>query len=75
MKIQSGQCGLCTHFGEHRAKHNDLYQIRMTKEAPEEYKEECGHPTHAQLHLLVTATSGCDAFQLAAATYTTQKGV
>lgn len=63
MKIQEGQCGLCTHFGEEHPEHNDLVQIRQSREAPADYKEECGHPTHAQLNLLVTATSGCAAFE------------
>ncbi len=65
MKINNGQCGLCAHFGEKQPMHQDLYQIRREKDAPEDYKEECGHPTHARLHLLVTATSGCDGFQQA----------
>jgi len=60
-----GQCGLCKHFGESHSEQSDLKQIRRTMEAPPEFKDECGHPTHAQLHLLVTATSGCDGFEAA----------
>ena len=62
MKLQDGQCGLCAHFGEHGNKHSDLVQIRQKKEVPPDYKEECGHPSHAPLHLMVTATSGCSGF-------------
>jgi len=65
MKLNDGQCGLCLHFGEHHAEHADLTQIRRRKEVNEDYKEECGHPTHEPLHLLVTATSGCDGFERA----------
>jgi hypothetical protein len=64
--VQDGQCGLCTHFGEH---HEDmkLTQIRASKEAPETLREECGHPRHATLHLVVTPISGCDGFERAVA--------
>ena len=62
--VHDGQCGLCTHFGEHQ--HNDepkLVQIRTSKQAPEDLIEECGHPKHAALHLVVTPISGCEGFQ------------
>ena len=62
MKLHDGQCGLCAHFGEHGSKHDDLVQIREQKEVPPDYKEECGHPSLAPLHLQVTATSGCSGF-------------
>ena len=63
LHVDNGQCGLCAHFGEHHAEvMPQLVQIRTSKEAPEELKEECGHPRHAPLHLLVTANSGCDGF-------------
>jgi len=62
LHIHEGQCGLCTHFGE---GHSDtvLMQIRTAKEAKEDLVEDCGHPKHADLHLKVTAVSGCDGFE------------
>src|SRR5687768_4804784 len=30
---------------------------------PEDLVEECGHPRHASLHLMVTPISGCDGFK------------
>lgn len=64
LQVHDGQCGLCTHFGEteHRDESN-LVQIRTSKEAPESLTEECGHPQHAPLHLIVTPTSGCTGFE------------
>ena len=63
LQVNSGQCGLCAHFGEHDQVHQQqLIQIRVSHQAPEELKEECGHPRHAPLHLLVTPNSGCDGF-------------
>lgn len=61
--VDYGQCGLCTHFGEHHNEDQQLVQIRVQHAAPEELKEECGHPRHAPLHLMVTANSGCDGFE------------
>ena len=63
-QIHDGQCGLCAHFGE--LEHRDqqvLVQIRTSKQAPETLTEECGHPQHAPLHLVVTPTSGCAGFE------------
>jgi hypothetical protein len=40
-----------------------LVQIRTNKSAPETLREECGHPRHAPLHLMVSANSGCDGFE------------
>ena len=63
-QVHDGQCGLCTHFGEHHPEHQpQLVQIRSSKQAPENFLEECGHPMHAQLDLLVTANSGCRGFE------------
>jgi len=62
--VDTGQCGLCTHFGETHTKDERLVQIRMSKEAPETLLDECGHPRHASLHLKVTPISGCDGFEL-----------
>jgi hypothetical protein len=62
--IQDGQCGLCAHFGEHHPEEEtQLVQIRTSHEAPEHLVEECGHPKHAPLHLVVTPISGCDGFE------------
>lgn len=64
MQVQTGQCGLCVHFGEHDGGQNQqLVQIRTTKKAPENLIEECGHPKHAALNLVVTAISGCTGFE------------
>jgi hypothetical protein len=65
--VHDGQCGLCTHFGEHQATQQQhqqkLIQIRTSKQAPEDLVEECGHPQHAALHLMVTPISGCQGFE------------
>ena len=64
LQVHDGQCGLCVHFGEHQPQQQpQLVQIRSSKQAPEDLVEECGHPKHATLHLVVTANSGCDGFQ------------
>lgn len=63
LQIHDGQCGLCTHFGEHHPDDQKLVQIRTRHEAPVEVVDECGHPRHASLHLRVTANSGCDGFE------------
>lgn len=63
MQVNLGQCGLCTHFGEHHNDDQQLVQIRIKHEAPENLVEECGHPRHASLHLVVTPISGCDGFE------------
>ena len=61
--LHVGQCGLCTHFGEHHPGEEQLIQIRLSKQAPENLIDECGHPKHADLHLVVTPISGCDGFE------------
>jgi len=66
--VHEGQCGLCTHFGEHHPKRDDLIQIRVRHEAPTDFVDECGHPKHASLHLMVTPISGCDGFEPATET-------
>jgi hypothetical protein len=63
LKINDGQCGLCAHFGESHTTEPKLVQIRTSRSAPEQYTDECGHPKHAQLHLRVTANSGCEGFE------------
>ena len=65
--IQDGQCGLCTHFGEHEAaRSNVLVSIVTTHKASLGLLGECGHPKHAALHLKVSPISGCDGFVPAA---------
>lgn len=61
--VDEGQCGLCTHFGESHSSDARIVQIRVTKEAPETLVDECGHPRHASLNLVVTPISGCDGFE------------
>ena len=61
-EVHDGQCGLCTHFGEHHEQDRKLIRIRQRHEAPEDLVDECGHPRHATLHLRVTPISGCDGF-------------
>lgn len=62
--LHTGQCGLCTHFGEHDFEHRQqIVQIRSSKTASEEFVDECGHPQHAALHLMVTPISGCAGFE------------
>lgn len=66
-QVHDGQCGLCAHFGEHHQEEaQKLVQIRSSHQAPEALTEECGHPRHAPLHLMVTPISGCDGFEPAA---------
>ena len=62
-QVQDGQCGLCTHFGEHHMRDQALLQIRKSHKAPEDLVDECGHPRHASLNLKVTPISGCDGFE------------
>ena len=61
--VHDGQCGLCTHFGEEHEATPQLIELRTAHEGPEDLIEECGHPKHAPLHLVVTPTSGCDGFE------------
>lgn len=63
LQVHDGQCGLCTHFGEHHQDSEKLVQIRVQHNAPEDMVDECGHPRHAPLHLMVTPISGCDGFE------------
>ncbi|WP_213805617.1 hypothetical protein [Granulicella sp. dw_53] len=60
--LQTGQCGLCNHFGEHHAQAAVLVTIHSSKTAEPTLLDECGHPKHAALHLKVTPISGCDGF-------------
>ncbi len=67
IKLSKGQCGMCAHFGEQHPADKKLVQMRVKGEAPEGYTDDCGHPKHADLHLRVTANSGCDGFRPARA--------
>jgi hypothetical protein len=62
-QVQAGQCGLCVHFGEQHSQQPQLIQIRTKHEAPEDFTDECGHPQHAPLHLVVTPISGCAGYE------------
>jgi hypothetical protein len=64
--LNSGQCGLCAHFGEPHPATPILTQIHNTKQASETFLDDCGHPKHAPLHLKVSPMSGCDGFIVAA---------
>lgn len=61
--LQSGQCGLCAHFGEDHPNAQPLVTIRVNHQAPEDLIDDCLHPRHASLHLRVTPISGCDGFE------------
>ena len=63
LSVHEGQCGLCAHFGEHHPDVRQLVQIRISHQAPEDLIDECDHPRHASLHLMVTPISGCDGFE------------
>ena len=63
LHVDNGQCGMCAHFGESHSSDPKLVQIRKEHEAPEQMTDECGHPKHAPLHLVVSANSGCDGFE------------
>jgi hypothetical protein len=66
--VHDGQCGVCSHFGEHnQADKQILTQILTSHQAPESLVEGCGLPKNAALHLKVTPVSGCDGFTRAAA--------
>ena len=66
VNVEIGQCGLCSHFGEHKSE-PQIFQIRSKKEAAESFTAACGHPKHEALNLLVTANSGCSGYQAAEA--------
>jgi hypothetical protein len=64
--VHTGQCGLCTHFGESHANSQILVTIHTSGKADLALLDECGHPKHAALHLKVSPISGCDGFVPAA---------
>lgn len=65
LRVHEGQCGLCAHFGEQHAKTPILVNILKSKQAPDNMVDSCGLPKNADLHLKVTAISGCDGFEFA----------
>jgi hypothetical protein len=67
LSVNTGQCGLCAHFGENHPQDSKIIQIRTQKQAPDDLVDDCGHPRHASLHLRVTPISGCDGFEAARA--------
>lgn len=67
LQVHDGQCGLCVHFGEAHKSAPQLTKIREKHEAPDNLVEECGYPRYAPLHLKVTPTAQCDAFEAAKA--------
>lgn len=65
LSIQTGQCGVCSHFGEHHPDAQQLVQIRTTKQAPVDYVDSCGK--NEDINLKVTPVSGCNGFEPVAA--------
>jgi len=65
IKVESGQCGVCVHFGERHEETSELQHIRSTARASEVYVDECGHPVLAPMRLRVTPISGCKGFEAA----------
>lgn len=61
LKVDQGQCGMCAHFGD-EASSQQLVQVRVNGEAPEDLIEPCGHPSHSSLALKVAPTSSCSGF-------------
>jgi hypothetical protein len=63
IEVQSGQCGLCAHFGAGQPEHKlKLAEIRADHKAPEDLVLPCGLEAHAQYNLWVTPRSSCDGF-------------
>ena len=67
INVNSGQCGVCAHFGEHHSDAPQLVQIRKTRQAPEDLVEDCGLPKNKSVSLKVTPVSSCDGFEPAKA--------
>lgn len=64
LQVHSGQCGLCTHFGENDPKDQPaLIQIRLKHEAPDTLVESCGLPSNKAVGLVVSPISGCKGFE------------
>ncbi len=61
IKLTDGQCGLCAHFGGDEPS-EQIVQIRIAGQAPEEVVSDCGHPRLEPLNLKVTPISGCEGF-------------
>lgn len=67
LNVNSGQCGVCAHFGEHHPNDKKIKEIRKTHKAPEDFVDDCGHPKNKTVHLKVTPVSSCDGFAPASA--------
>ena len=67
LNVQTGQCGLCAHFGEDHNADQKLVQIRTSHKADEKFVDACGLPKHASLKLMVTPISSCTGFEPAKA--------
>lgn len=64
LQVHSGQCGLCSHFGENDAKNQStLIQIRLKHEAPDTLVEPCGLPSNKAVDLVVSPIGGCKGFE------------
>ncbi len=66
--VREGQCGLCSHFGQHGDEERDarLIEILATQQASETLIASCGNEKLQGMHLRVTPASGCDGFEAAA---------
>ena len=64
--IDNGQCGKCQHYGQNDQS-NQIIEIRIKGVAPDGFTSVCGHPRNADIHLSVSANSGCDGFSPAEA--------
>jgi hypothetical protein len=66
--VQAGQCGFCTHFGEHQQQRaQTLANIVANDEADLTVVDDCGHLKYATLHLRLTPISGGDGSEAAMA--------
>ena len=52
------------HFGEHGGS-EELTQLRIEGNAPDDYTNQCGLPSLAEMNLVVSANSTCDGYEAA----------
>jgi len=64
IRFEQGQCGTCMHFGEHGGS-EELTQLRIEGNAPDDYTNQCGLPSLAEMNLVVSANSTCDGYEAA----------
>lgn len=66
--VREGQCGLCSHFGQHGDEERDarLIEILATRQASETLTASCGNEKLQGMHLRVTPASSCDGFEATA---------